>query len=217
MAVATSEAAPPKCFVSHSSADKARFVESFATRLRTSGVDAWFDKWELRVGDSLISRIFDEGIGQADFVAVIISADSMGSKWVREELDVSKVREIDGLVRLLPIILDGLPPPIALAAKRYIKIADPTSYDAEFDEVLDSIFNRVIAPPLGRAPGYTEFSLPGLNHTDAVVLAAICEWALAHGQVALPGSGPIYSFATEHQVDEAAVCLSRWRRSSTSG
>ena len=35
----------PKVFVSHASEDKDRFVNTFATKLRENGVDAWLDKW----------------------------------------------------------------------------------------------------------------------------------------------------------------------------
>jgi hypothetical protein len=32
---------PPKAFISHSSEDKERFVNEFALRLRSRGIDAW--------------------------------------------------------------------------------------------------------------------------------------------------------------------------------
>ncbi|MCQ9427586.1 toll/interleukin-1 receptor domain-containing protein, partial [Pseudomonas sp. LJDD11] len=52
----------PKVFVSHASEDKDRFVLDFAKQLRANGIDAWLDKWEMLPGDSLVTKIFDEGI-----------------------------------------------------------------------------------------------------------------------------------------------------------
>lgn len=52
----------PKVFISHASEDKDRFVINFSTKLRSKGIDTWLDKWEMRPGDSLIDRIFEEGI-----------------------------------------------------------------------------------------------------------------------------------------------------------
>ena len=46
---------PPKAFLSHASEDKDRFVQGLAERLRVAGVDAWFDEWEIKGGDSLLS------------------------------------------------------------------------------------------------------------------------------------------------------------------
>jgi hypothetical protein len=56
----------PKAFISHASEDKDRFVVRFAKRLREKGVDAWLDKWDILPGDSLIEKIFEEGIKDAD-------------------------------------------------------------------------------------------------------------------------------------------------------
>jgi hypothetical protein len=57
--------AAPKLFISHASEDKARFVLPFAEGLRADGIDAWVDRWEIRPGDSLVQKIFDEGIAAA--------------------------------------------------------------------------------------------------------------------------------------------------------
>ncbi len=67
----------PKVFVSHASEDKVRFVEEFARKLRNDGIDAWFDKWEMKPGDSLVDKIFEEGIKNADAVIVVLSKISV--------------------------------------------------------------------------------------------------------------------------------------------
>ena len=188
--VSSAAAGAPRCFISHSSKDKDRFVLPLATRL-DAGVDAWLDKWGLGVGDNLITKIYDEGIGQADYVIVVISANSMASRWVKDEMEVSKVREIEGTTRLLPIVLDGSSVPVALSAKRHLRIEDPTSFDEQFSELVQVIFNVERAPALGNPPAWSSFELPGLRPTDAVVLAAACECAGARAAGAT-GSGPIY-------------------------
>ena len=52
---------PPETFLSHASEDKSDFVEPLARELHKQGVRAWLDKWEIRPGDSLVRRLFDEG------------------------------------------------------------------------------------------------------------------------------------------------------------
>jgi len=68
---------PPRVFVSHASEDTDRFVIEFCRRLRSSGIDAWLDHWELQPGDSLVDRIFEEGIGGANAFLVVLSKNSV--------------------------------------------------------------------------------------------------------------------------------------------
>ena len=49
----------PKVFICHASEDMERFVMHFATKLRNVGIDAWLDKWEMLLGDSLVDKIFE--------------------------------------------------------------------------------------------------------------------------------------------------------------
>ena len=46
----------PSLFLSHSSVDKT-FVEKLAKDFEGVGVNVWFDKWEIKVGDSLTGKI----------------------------------------------------------------------------------------------------------------------------------------------------------------
>jgi len=54
---------PPRAFISHSHADKP-LAEELARALLDQGVDPWLDRWEIQPGDSLIRKIFDEGLGK---------------------------------------------------------------------------------------------------------------------------------------------------------
>jgi hypothetical protein len=51
-------------FISHASEDKEAFVEPLATELRKRGLKVWFDKFELKVGDSLRHRSKNKGTGR---------------------------------------------------------------------------------------------------------------------------------------------------------
>lgn len=58
----------PSLFLSHSSVDKP-FVEKLAFDLDGVGVDVWFDKWAINVGDSLTWRI-EEGIKDNEYLGL---------------------------------------------------------------------------------------------------------------------------------------------------
>lgn len=70
-------------------------------------------------GDSLVKKIFEEGLSNADAFLILISKNSINSNWVRQELDVALIKRIEGITRIIPLILDDvklpehLPPPSA--------------------------------------------------------------------------------------------------------
>lgn len=104
----------PKVFISHASEDKENFVRPFATRLLAHGINPWVDEWEIQAGDSLVQRIFDEGIESADAFIAVISQSSVTKPWVREELDAGVVRRINSQCRLMPVLIDDAAVPASL-------------------------------------------------------------------------------------------------------
>ena len=59
-----------KVFISYASEDRADFVDSLATALRSSGLDVWYDQFVLRPGDSLREKI-ESGLAQCDYGIVV--------------------------------------------------------------------------------------------------------------------------------------------------
>lgn len=177
--------AAPRVFVSHASEDKERFVLKFAERLRENGIDAWLDKWEMLPGDSLIDKIFSEGIKEAAAVIVVVSRASIQRPWVKEELNAAAVKRIDTGSKLIPVVIDDCEVPDSLRTTLWEKIEDVNSYETSFQRICASILGRSLRPPIGEAPYYLKSplaSIPGLNHTDHFVLKTSCEYELRHHQ-----------------------------------
>jgi hypothetical protein len=90
-------------FLSHSSKDK-DFVEKLANDLNKQGVGVWFDKWEIKVGDSIVEKIND-GLSKNDYLAIILSPNSVNSNWVKKELNSSLMKQLSKKsVKVLPIL-----------------------------------------------------------------------------------------------------------------
>lgn len=140
---------PPKVFVSHATEDKDRFVNNFALRLRENGVDAWFDKWEMLPGDSLVDKIYEEGLKEALMVIIVLSKNSVSKPWVREELNASVIAKIQKGIRLIPVVIDECEVPEALKSTLYEKINDLLNYDENFERIKASIFGQSIKPKIG--------------------------------------------------------------------
>lgn len=171
----------PKVFLSHASEDKPRFVDNFAQKLRANGVDAWLDKWEMLPGDSLVDKIFEEGLKGADAVIIVLSPFSISKPWVKEELNASFVSRISKGTRIIPIVLDGCEVPEALRATLWELIPDMENYDLGFERILASIFGTTLKPAIGNPPSYTAAILTnvnGLENIDNLVLKSSCEFLL---------------------------------------
>lgn len=181
----------PKVFISHASEDKDRFVLEFAMKLRSRGIDAWLDRWEIYPGDSLIDKIFEQGIKDAQAVIVVISKFSVNKPWVREELNAALVKKINGISKLIPVVIDDCQVPESLKTTLWEKIKDLNKYDDELDRIVMSIYGQYDKPPLGLEPAYTQttlHNLSGLTKSDSLVMNLICEKAIKIEDMWIGGS-----------------------------
>jgi hypothetical protein len=175
-------AGPPKVFLSHASEDKDRFVVDFATRLRQRGIDVWLDQWEMLPGDSLVRKIFDEGLARAVAVIVVISKHSVAKPWVREELDIAVVKKINSSSKLIPVVIDDCAVPVCLQATIWEKIDDLGSYEPSLERIVLSIFGQNSKPPVGAGPAFDAeplVTIGDLTRVDSLVLKSACEECLA--------------------------------------
>lgn len=202
----------PRVFISHASEDKARFVDQFATKLRSEGVDAWYDRWEMQGGDSLVQRIFECGIAEADAFVVVLSHTSIAKPWVREELDAGVVRRInsDGAVRLIPVVLDdGVDVPMALQHLLWLSVPHLT-LDGVVDEIVRVVYGGSTKPQLGPPPAYTSNQSKYLTEdpVDRVVFGLIVEEWQKHGLATVLMSDEIQARASATGVSAGAFAES---------
>ena len=175
----------PKVFISHASEDKERFVVPFATALRNRGVDAWLDQWEMAPGDSLVDKIFEDGIAQASIVIIVLSKASIEKPWVRQELNAAVVKRIEEGAKLIPIILDKCAVPGALKSTVWVGVPDASDFAAGLDRVVDSIFGHSRKPAIGVPAPYLSSALaaiPGISLADTHLLTVLFDHFLARGR-----------------------------------
>ncbi|HEX6717152.1 MAG TPA: toll/interleukin-1 receptor domain-containing protein [Pyrinomonadaceae bacterium] len=111
----------PTAFISYSHADK-EFVSKLAKDLM-QGIEVWVDQFDLRPGDSLIQKIFGEGLAKSDFFLIVLSSASTSSEWVKEELNAAIIRKIEGVTRIIPIIKEPSEIPLPLRSLLYIDLS----------------------------------------------------------------------------------------------
>jgi hypothetical protein len=129
-------------FICHSSKDKP-FVRKLGDALKAEGVPVWIDEAEIRVGDSIISRI-EQAIGDVDYVAVALSPDAVSSPWVQEELRSAMSEQIEERkIKVLPLLVRDCDIPGFLRDKRYADFREPKRFDEGVEDLLGRLIRRV--------------------------------------------------------------------------
>ncbi len=141
----------PRAFVSYGSEDRV-FVDKLAVDLRWYGVDAWYDKWEIKTGDPIPAKI-DEGLEGCEFFIIVLSRTSVNRPWVKMELGAAIARIANGKIRrIIPVRLDDCSDlPSTISSLRSEDFSNEP-YDSALKRVLDSIFDVDVRPPLGKRP-----------------------------------------------------------------
>jgi hypothetical protein len=173
----------PTVFLSHASEDKVSFAEPLSRELASLGIRPWLDKWEIRPGDSLVAKLFDEGIAAVDAVIVIVSKYSAGKPWVRAELDAAMVRRITENTRLIPVRLDGadMPAPLRILVWHDAERTDDGIHNAA-RLIADTLHDRDPRPAVASPPAYTSaVRIPGLTAADSTLLKLLAEEAIVVG------------------------------------
>lgn len=123
-------------FISYSHENK-DFVDLLATQLVLNKANVWVDRWELKVGDSLLQNV-EKAITQSSALLVILSKASVESEWCRKELTAGLTRELEEKkVLVLPVLLEDCSVPLFLRDKMYADFRK--DYDSGLKAVLEGI------------------------------------------------------------------------------
>lgn len=89
----------PRVFISYSSADEA-FAAQLYEALAEFGVDAWFAPESMRGGRKIHEQL-EAAIAERDKIILVLSDDSMKSRWVASEVQWAAGREIESDQQIL--------------------------------------------------------------------------------------------------------------------
>ena len=159
----------PKAFISYSHSDN-EFAHQLAEDLIELGIDVWIDKWEILPGDSLIDKIYSEGLENTDTILILLSASSIESKWVKEELNVATIKRIEDFTRVIPVILESISVPLPLKTLNRINMS--VNYDKPLRELVKAIHGVSEKPKIGTVPEYVTSlreSVGGLSKSASTI------------------------------------------------
>lgn len=89
-------------FISHASEDKKEVAEPLAIELEKLGANVWYDKFTLKVGDSLRKSI-DSGLATSKYGIVILTSTYFKKFWTEKELNGLFSKYSEGNCKILPI------------------------------------------------------------------------------------------------------------------
>lgn len=138
-----------KIFISHSSVDKP-VARRLAKRLQSRGYSVWLDEKELRLGDPLSDTIAT-ALSETPVLIALVSRHSISSRWVQFEINQAVERQIQGRARVIPLRIDEVDVPPALAGTLYGDLgSDPRRTYARLWRTLEAVPG--IAPTSKRGP-----------------------------------------------------------------
>jgi hypothetical protein len=127
-----------RIYIAYSSKDS-RVSKKIAGSLRRRGFEVWYDKREIRVGDSIVQKI-SHGLKQVDFLVAVLSRNSIKSRWVQRELSAAlQIRR-----PVLPVRIDDCKIPILLRDTKYADFR--RGFRQGFDELRDAIAELLPTP-----------------------------------------------------------------------
>lgn len=147
---------------SHDTPEHKQWVLRLATDLRTNGVDATLDQWDLVPGQD-IAAFMAHGIAQSDRVLLICSDNYVtkaeqgtgGVGYERLIVTAELVQNID-TKKFIPLIRNSTRPrmPNFLGPRLYLDFSNDSDYQQRFDDLLREILGAPSSskPPLGPSP-----------------------------------------------------------------
>jgi len=122
----------PAIFLSHASIDKP-FVEKLAKDLNALGISVWYDKYEIKPGETILLKI-EEGIQSSDYLGLVISKEAMESKWVLTEITSAWQKQVEKGYFVVPIYYRDCEIPLFLQGIKYADFR--TDYKQGFEDLV---------------------------------------------------------------------------------
>ncbi len=162
----------PKAFISysHDSLAHKTWVLGFATRLRSMGVDAILDQWELKPGDD-VPHFMEQHLAAADRVLMIcteryVEKANSGSGGVGYEKMIVTAELMKNITssKVIPIIRQNgtHKVPTFLRSKLFIDFSNADQFEFSIDELARAIHAAPLyaKPPIGTSPFSAQSSTP---------------------------------------------------------
>lgn len=137
-----------KVFVSYKRRSKAEpLAETIAHRLSQQHIAVWFDKWEIKAGDSVPGKI-GEGFKDSDACLVFLESQYSSSDWCTKEMNTALTKAINENLTVIPILIEDCDVPELLKDLRPVYLKEPTAseFEQKLTEITDAVYKVDLNP-----------------------------------------------------------------------
>jgi hypothetical protein len=144
--VGTRDQFHPEVVISYR-ATKQEFAEALARRLGQEGIVPFFDKWDVKAGDSVPGKI-EEAFAHSIACIVVLSEDFKEGQWATAELETAITKHIQEGYQVIPVLYEKCKIPELLGPLRYVDFSshDPQAFESGFGDLIDSIYSLELNP-----------------------------------------------------------------------
>lgn len=96
-------------FICFAAEDRYNIVEPVVYHLKNYGIEVWYDRHILVMGDNRIKKNLIEGASECRYAIAILSQHTASSKCAMEELSIIEKRHYQGKVTVFPILYELSP------------------------------------------------------------------------------------------------------------
>ncbi len=137
-----------KVFVSYKWRSKAeQEAETIAHRLSQQHIEVWFDKWEIKVGDSVTGKI-GEGFKDSDACLIFLEREYSSSDWCTKEMNTALIKAINENFTVIPILVEDCEMPELLKDLKAVYLKEPSAgeFEQKLTEITDAIYRVDLNP-----------------------------------------------------------------------
>jgi hypothetical protein len=98
-----------KLFVCFSAKDRYDIVQPIVFHLQNYGVNIWYDRYELVMGDDRVKKNIVEGAGMCEYALIFLSKNIADSICATEEIEILKSRYHNNEVVIFPVLYELKP------------------------------------------------------------------------------------------------------------
>lgn len=98
-----------KVFICFSAKDRYDIVQPVVYHLKNYGIDVWYDRYEMVMGDNRIKKNIEEGAGKCGYALIILSSNTIDSLCATEEIKILESRYYKKEVVIFPVLYELKP------------------------------------------------------------------------------------------------------------
>lgn len=98
-----------KVFICFSAKDRYNIAQPIVYHLKNYGINVWYDRHEMVMGDDRIKRNIEEGAGKCRYAIIILSPNTLDSICATEEIKTLELRHYQKEVVIFPVLYELKP------------------------------------------------------------------------------------------------------------